>query len=90
VAIGNAAHCRAWFETCAAGARQMLCNHLRRELFLATLADGFFLADFFFADLELETACGLITWRRRPSPKIFSQLLEYCVVAPTRVIVITL
>jgi hypothetical protein len=61
-------------------------NHARRAAFLAGFRALVFGAFFFAlaAELEIRFLAG-----ERPllPPKMFSQLSEYCLVAPTRVIV---
>lgn len=65
-----------------------LVNYFRRDTFLTDFSLAFFLAGFLLADLAAALAtCFLADERPLPPPKMFSQLSEYCLLAPTRVIV---
>ena len=58
-----------------------------RPDFLAGLRALVF-GDFFLADLAVPRTACFLEAERPFAPKMFSQLLEYCLVAPTRVMVI--
>ena len=57
------------------------CRYFRRAFFAAFFA---FLGDFFFAEALAGFAADFLDVDERPPLKMFSQLSEYCLLAPTR------